>query len=52
MSKSETFSKYYDVSKSEIINELELPNQKQGGVNTGDNRRDTMNTIIQTEPIF
>lgn len=25
---------------------------EQGGVNTGDNRRDTMNTIIQTEPIF
>lgn len=39
ISKLETFSKYYDISKSEIIrqviNELELPNQKQGGVNNG-----------------
>lgn len=39
ISKLETFSKYYDVSKSEIIrqviNELELPNQEQGGVNNG-----------------
>lgn len=39
ISKLETFSKYYEVSKSEIIrqviNELELPNQKQGGVNNG-----------------
>lgn len=25
---------------------------EQGGVNNGHNRRDTMNTIIQTEPIF
>lgn len=37
ISKLETFSKYYEVSKSEIlrqiINELELPNQEQGGVN-------------------
>lgn len=39
ISKLETFSKYYDISKSEIIrqviNELELPNQEQGGVNNG-----------------
>lgn len=39
ITKLETFSKYYDVSKSEIIrqviNELELPNQEQGGVNNG-----------------
>lgn len=39
ISKLETFSKYYDVSKSEIIrqviNELELPNKEQGGVNNG-----------------
>ena len=39
ISKLETFSKYYDMSKSEIIrkviNELELPNQEQGGVNNG-----------------
>lgn len=40
ISKLETFSKYYDVSKSEIIrqviNELELPKQEQGGVNNGE----------------
>lgn len=38
ITKLETFSKYYDMSKSEIIrqviNELELPNQEQGGVKT------------------
>ena len=38
INKLERFSKYYDVSKSEIIrqmiNELELPNQEQGGVKT------------------
>lgn len=37
ITKLETFSKYYDISKSEIIrqviNELELPNKEQGGVN-------------------
>lgn len=37
ISKLESFSKYYDVSKSEIIrqviNELELPNKEQGDVN-------------------
>lgn len=37
ISKLETFSKYYEVSKSEIIrqviNELELPNKGQRGVN-------------------
>lgn len=37
ISKLETFSKYYGVSKSEIIrqviNELELPNKEQEGVN-------------------
>lgn len=36
ISKLETFSKYYDISKSEIIrqviNELELPNKEQGDV--------------------
>lgn len=40
ISKLETFSKYYEVSKSEIIrqviNELELPNKEQGGVNNGE----------------
>lgn len=39
ISKLETFSKYYDISKSEIIrqviNELELPNQEKEGVNNG-----------------
>lgn len=39
ITKLETFSKYYNMSKSEIIrkviNELELPNQEQGGVNNG-----------------
>lgn len=39
ISKLETFSKYYDISKSEIIrkviNELELPNQEQGDVING-----------------
>lgn len=39
INKLEIFSKYYEVSKSEIIrqviNELELPNQEQGGVNNG-----------------
>lgn len=39
INKLESFSKYYDVSKSEIIrqviNELELPNKEQGGVNNG-----------------
>lgn len=37
INKLETFSKYYDLSKSEIlrqvITELELPKQEQGGVN-------------------
>lgn len=40
ITKLETFSKYYDVSKSEIIrqviNELELPKQEQEGVNNGE----------------
>lgn len=39
ITKLETFSKYYDISKSEIIrqviNELELPKQEKGGVNNG-----------------
>lgn len=39
ITKLETFSKYYDISKSEIIrkviNELELPKQEQEDVNNG-----------------